>query len=119
MIIKVVSLFSTQQLSKADVAWACYGVGDRLLCSGQPASEPTQQHLPKNTSSARSTEGRRPRSCSVTMSLIRKHDDIRLVPLQLAADANVDTVTRVNVIRDMTDTTADDDKNNKETRDAG
>jgi len=56
------------------------------------------------------------------MSLIRKHDDIRLVPLQLAADANVDTVTRVNVIRDMTDTTADDDdddKNNKETRDTG
>ena len=98
-----------------------------VLRSGQPASEPTQQHLPEKSSSPRSAKARRPRSCSITMPLIRKHVDIRLVPLQSATDANVDTVTTVNVSRDdMTAVVADDDVddeknklNNKETRDAG
>ena len=75
-----------------------------VACSGQPASEPTSQHLPETPSPSRAAECQRARSSSLAVPLISKQDRLRSLPLQLAL--NVDALpshdTTINVITDVT-----------------
>ena len=82
----------------------------------QPASPLKPHHSTETASPSRSLECRRPRSHSVNVPLIRRDDDGygRVQPLQLTVHSNIDIVMDTTA---ACDTHADDDDDNKLSRD--